>query len=133
MKITSRNILLSFICILISSCDALLLMPYEVQNKTNKEIKLSIENYPLEIASIGPIGKTTDTIISLKPGKTIDVGYGQAIGFPWETKKIFIKNPGIQNFKLMINDSIVPFNNGDEFWKYANGKSKLKIKEKSSN
>jgi len=117
--------LLGFI-ISISSCDALLIMSYQVNNKTNETIKLKIYNYPLDHMGFSYIA---DTIIDILPNKNISVAYSNGIGFPWETKKLYKKNRGVDNFKLILKDSLISIDLSDKYWNYKKQKSIYTIKE----
>jgi hypothetical protein len=111
--------------IFLSSCDANLVLSYQVQNDTKNNLKLKIDNYP---TGSGLYSKTIDTIIELKPKQWVIVGWDKAIGFPWETKKIYKKNPGRNNFKIVNGDSNLNLNTADKFWKYKHRTSQFKIK-----
>jgi len=113
------------ISLMLYSCDAYLSMPYDIKNETGEIIKLNVKYFP-----IGRYEYVEDTIIELIPNSNLTIGYGEAIGFPWETKKIFKKNPGVENFELLIEDSINHINKSDENWKYMDGKSIYKIQKK---
>ena len=112
-----RKIVITLITIGISlmmySCDAYLVMPYDVRNETGEIIKLNVKYFPT-----GRYEYVEDTILELMPNSYLTIGYGDAIGFPWETKKIFKKNPGVENFELLIRDSIIYVNKSNENWEY---------------
>lgn len=124
-----RKIVITLITIGISlmmySCDAYLVMPYDVRNETGEIIKLNVKYFPT-----GRYEYVEDTILELMPNSYLTIGYGDAIGFPWETKKIFKKNPGVENFELLIRDSIIYVNKSNENWEYIDGKSIYKIQKK---
>lgn len=114
-------------CIMyLTSCDALLTMSYKVNNKTNETIKLKIYNYPLD--NVG-FANVSDTIVDIVPGQTIKVANSRGIGFPWETKKLYKKNRGVDNFKLVLNDSLISIDLNDKYWNYKNQGSIYTIKE----
>jgi hypothetical protein len=108
----------------LTSCDAMLFLSYNVKNETRKTIKLKVSDYPENTYFV----KKTDTIIELKPEQSITVGWDHAIGFPWETKKIYRKKPWKQNFKILSGDSIIPVDSRDKYWKYKHRTSLLVIK-----
>jgi hypothetical protein len=122
-----KNYLLLFsISIFLLSCDAVLILPYRVQNRTDNTIKLRVKTYPVQQQMYG---KRIDTVIYLNPREYVTVGYSNGIGFPWGTKSVYRKYPGIQNFEVIVNDSIFPLNSSDKYWKYKRGTSVFKIRK----
>jgi hypothetical protein len=102
-------------------------MPYVVVNKSDRTVKLKIEDYPKGMMRYSDL---TDTIIDLKPNEKVTVKVDKAIGFPWETEKIYRLNPGTDNFDLLINDSIVKLDKSDNNWSYNDKSSIFKIEKK---
>jgi hypothetical protein len=72
--------------LLLSSCDNMLFLPYEFINDSGEPIQIRIKNSKV----IGPpCFYLMDTTISLASHEMTRVAIGHAIGFPWETRKIF--------------------------------------------
>lgn len=118
--------LILFIGFALFSCDAMLTLPYRVQNKTGNTVKLRVRSYP---AQHRIHGGAVDTIIFLKPNSYVTVAYFNGVGFPWETRAIYKKKRGAQNFELLHNDSVIPLNTSDKNWKYRSGASVFKIRK----
>ncbi|WP_028980394.1 hypothetical protein [Sporocytophaga myxococcoides] len=100
------------------SCDAMLSLKYIVCNQSGHSFKLKIHNY-----KTGRFDFIKDTTIVLGSGDEMMVTSKEKIGFPWETKKIFNENPGVDNFELICNDSVIPIDKGPSKWKYKRGRS----------
>ena len=116
-----KNIcILSFLALL-TSCDAYLRMPYVVKNCRSDNVSVKITDYLNE--QTGEI--VQDTVVQLKPNETITVATTIGIGFPWDNKKLFNNNPGVQNFQTL--DSL-EFDNSDKYWTYKKKSSIFKIK-----
>ncbi len=124
MSSLKNSILFLVISISLSACDAKLPMNYAVKNTTKKAVQLKIKDYPYYAL----YSKGTDTLVTLQPNEQINVAYADGIGFPWETKKLYRKNKGVQNFWLVKNDTLITLNNEDQYWKYKRGSSVFKIK-----
>ena len=125
-----RNIILLIALIgsatLLSACDAMLSMPYVVKNKTAKPLRLKVEDYPEHVR---PRQEGKDTIILLMPNESINVGWASGIGFPWETKKLYRNDPGIENFSLISADSVLTVDRSQKYWDYRNGESHFSVTE----
>ena|SRR5687768_15290028 len=119
-----------FICFLmvmmLSSCDAVIMLHYRVKNATHRPVKLKVTNYS------GNWGwDQRDTTFVLGPGKDFIVGRSMfEVGFPGEEYFIYKEQPGLQNFCLVDGDSIVQVDNKDKFWTYFSGVSTFKITKK---
>ena len=50
------------------------------------------------------------------------------IDFPWATKNIYEKNPGICGIELIHKDSVIPLDCSKSLWKHKARWSMLKIK-----
>lgn len=112
--------ILSFLALL-TSCDAYLRMPYVVKNCRSDNVSIRVSDYLSE--QTGEI--VQDTVVQLKPNETIIVAIAIGIGFPWDSKKIFHNNPGVQNFQTL--DSL-EFDNSDKYWTYKKKSSIFEIK-----
>lgn len=116
------------ISILLISCDAVNHLNYSVQNKTDKNIKIHIPNYPLE-PSKGDFSVKVDTIINLSPNESIWVGTSQMdINFPWAIKNIYKEYPGICGLELIENDTLIKLDCTQSTWRYKKRWSRLRIK-----
>jgi hypothetical protein len=70
-----------------SSCDAILMLPYVIKNKTQDTLTIQAPS-DLDIFSM----RNTDSVYHLAPNQNLLVGWNRGVGFPWETKKLFRKN-----------------------------------------
>ncbi|MBO9702214.1 MAG: hypothetical protein J7604_18540 [Sporocytophaga sp.] len=111
-------LLLTLLVPIMYSCDAMLSLEYIVCNKSEHPVKLKIHDY-----KTGRYEFKEDTTIVLSPGEETIVSSKEKIGFPWETKKIFNENPGVYNFEVISDGSVIPFDQGFAIWKYKNRKS----------
>jgi hypothetical protein len=123
--LTKYGILLSVI-FLLTACDALLMLSYVVENKTDQVQRLKVDRYPLRRGMYSP---TVDTIIDLKPNQRITIGITNGIGFPWETKKLYVAQKG-QHFEVITEDSTFKIDYSSKNWHYKNGASYFKITDK---
>jgi hypothetical protein len=130
-KMIKAVIISLFIIFFISSftsCDAFLMMSYQVKNKTSKSIQVKILNYNSPNYCSLRYLPPKDTIIELKPGKSIVVGCNSKIDFPWGTKNIYRNQKGVTSFDLIQNDTIVKIDKSDKHWKYHHKSSTFSIK-----
>ena len=119
MRIKRNTFLvLTLLSLLLFSCDAVLSLEYLVCNQPDHPVRLKIRDY-----KVGRFELIEDTTILLNSGEEIRVASKEKIGFPWETKKIFKKYPGVDNFEVIINDAVFSIDKGAYKWKYKNGKS----------
>ncbi len=128
MKSIRKYIFIYGLLIALGSCDAIITLDYRVKNKTNKSIKLKIDDYHTPIYWGYPFG-TVDTIVELKPKQSIIVGQRSHISFPFATKSLYHEQPGINNFKVINGDSLFSVNTEDKYWKYWHKTSTFKIKK----
>jgi len=119
------SIIVLLLAAVLTSCDANLILPYKVENRTNNNISLKIKNYPLQNSAYF---SKVDTIIELKPKEIVTVAYSNGIGFPWERKKLFKKNSSVHNFEIEPNNLINSIDNKKEHWRYKNGTAYFYIK-----
>src|SRR6478752_9279825 len=90
-------ILVVFIFLGLISCDAMLIMPYQVKNKTRRTLRIEVKDYLIKDCLFS---NTTDTILLLPPKASITLGYANGLGFPWDTKKLYRLQQGMYNFKV---------------------------------
>lgn len=108
----------------LTSCDANLFMKYVVINKSPENIQLFIPGFPTD--SIPRFfGKRKDTTLTLKPNEELIVGLDQKVDFPWATKNIYRKKPGICGIKKIGSDTIMTLNCSKKEWKYRKRRSVL--------
>ncbi len=98
--IIKRNtfLILPLLSPIMYSCDAKLSLEYIADNS----VKFRIYDY--KTGRFDFIEDTTRVLIS---GEEIRVSSKEKTGFPWETKTIYNENPGIDNFELINNDSVI--------------------------
>lgn len=114
--------------VILISCDAVNHLQYSVQNKTDKSIRLHVPSYPID-SSQGEFGAKVDTIIEVQPNESIWVGTSPVdIDFPWATKNIYKKAPGICGLELVQNDTLIKLGCTKSNWKYKKRWSTLKLK-----
>lgn len=110
------------------SCDAANHLQYAVKNKTDKIIRLHIPSYPVD-SNQGEFSVKVDTLIEIRPNESIWVGSSPLIiDFPWATKKIYIKNPGLCGLELLEKDKLIQLDCTSANWKYKKRRSTLTIK-----
>lgn len=123
-----RVILLLACSIYLYSCDAVIQLHYTVKNKRKESIKVHVPNYPTG-KKLSPFSSKVDTIIEIQPNESMWIGSSMTdIDFPWATKTIYRKHPGICGLELIENDTIIPLDCSSETWKYRKRLSTLKIK-----
>ncbi len=106
---------------LFQSCDKYLKLPYQVHNKTGRSLKLVVQQ-PQTGYPQGDF--TSDTILHLQKDSMLTVGFRTDIrsGFDSTTNwQIYNEHPGMQNFSVLKNDSLIPIANADSHWSYKNG------------
>ncbi len=113
------------------SCDAVNRLQYFVKNKTDQTIHVHISAYPIDVGR--EFSEAVDTLIELKPNASHWVGTSPMdIDFPWATKNIYKKTPGICGLELVQNGAIIPLDCTKSSWKYKRRCSTLKIKKSST-
>ena len=126
MKTASSLIICFLMLMMLSSCDAVIMLTYRVKNATHRPVKLKLTNYSEDWG-----WNQRDTIVILGPGKDFIVGRSMfEVGFPGEEVLIYKEQPSLQNFCLVKGDSTVSIDNQDKFWTYFSGYSTFKIKKK---
>jgi len=108
---------------ILSSCDAILMLPYVVKNKTKDTLTIYAPADP-DIVSM----RNADSVYHLAPNQNLLVGWNRGIGFPWETKKLFRENPACWNFEIKQAGRSFPITKNDEEWNYKRGTSVYRIK-----
>ena len=119
------------IAFFVSSCDALLHMSYSIENKSKNDVRLFVPN---AIGSrkgyFDPRGEAKDTIVLLKKGEAIVIGYDMKIDFPWGTKNIYKNQPGICGIKNLTSaNTQFEYACTKKEWKYKRRNSALIIKK----
>jgi hypothetical protein len=106
-----------------SSCDAILMLPYVIKNKTQDTLTIQAPSDP-DIFSM----RNVDSVYQLAPNENLLVGWNRGVGFPWETKKLFRKNPACWDFEIKQDGKPLPIVKNDKDWHYKRGTSVYKIK-----
>ena len=127
MKI-GKYISISLISITLIGCDAVNHLQYSVVNKTDKNIQIHIPNYPID-RNQGIFSAKVDTIILIQPKESLWVGTSPLdINFPWATKAIYKKHPGICGLERIENDTVIKLDCTKSSWKYKKRWSNFKLK-----
>jgi len=100
----------------------------------DKTVQVKIENSGI-IDTPGYLvsSNTKDTVINLKPGESIEVSKASTIygGFFWhigrERKKMYTGHPGVKNFDVLVNDSVMNVDKSDANWRFRHGQSVFRI------
>ena len=108
---------------ILSSCDAILMLPYVIKNKTQDTLTIYSPADP-DIFSM----LNTDSVYQLAPNQDLVVGWNRGIGFPWETRKLYKESPSIWNFEVENHGKTFPIMKNDKDWQYKRGTSVYKIK-----
>lgn len=123
---------IAFCILLISllSCDAVNRMGYLVRNSTDKPIYIRVPNYSRDMGGYAASKlEIVDTVIQIMPKESVLVNLSPMdIDFPWATKNIYRKTPGVCGLEQVEKDSIIPLGCSEEDWKYKRRTSILKIK-----
>ena len=123
-----KHILLGLVSVTLFACDAVNHLHYSVQNRTYKNIRIHVPNYPID-PNQGEFSAKVDTIIEIKPNESLWVGTSlMDINFPWATKNIYKESPGICGLELIENDTLVELDCTKSRWKYKKRWSTFKIK-----
>jgi hypothetical protein len=115
--------LILVLSIFLSSCDAILMLPYVIKNKTQDTLTIQAPSDP-DIFSM----RNTDSVYHLAPNQNLLVGWNRGVGFPWETKKLFRKNPACWDFEIKQDGKPLPIVKNNKDWHYKRGTSVYKIK-----
>jgi hypothetical protein len=114
---------LLILSIILSSCDAVLMLPYIIKNKTKDTLTIHAPAAP-DIYSM----RNADSVYHLAPNQNLVVGRHRGIGFPWETRKLFKESPSIWNFEIENHGKTFPILKNDKDWQFKRGTSVYKIK-----
>ena len=114
---------LLILSIILSSCDAVLMLPYIIKNKTKDTLTIHAPADP-DIFSM----RNADSVYQLAPNQSLVVGWNRGIGFPWETRKLFKERPSIWNFEVENHGKTFPILKNDNDWQFKRGTSVYKIK-----
>jgi hypothetical protein len=129
MNLVKIGLLFSF-AVVFTSCDAINQLHYVVKNKTTEELTIKVPNYPVNYL-FGVYSVSVDTIITLLPNQTLLVGVSPTdINFPWATKKIYKKTPGICDLAIVEQDTLIQLNCSNAVWRYKNKTSILTLKNR---
>lgn len=127
MKVLNSTFVLLLMLILVG-CDAVNIMSYSVKNKTDKTISIQIPS-TIKGGYSQSFNHQKDTVIQLKPDETAWIGRSEMdIDFPWATKKIYKKTPGVCGLSLLFANRMLPLSCEKSDWKYRRGTSTLLIK-----
>jgi hypothetical protein len=131
MKHLSQIFVLLALAFFVSSCDAMLLMSYSIENKSKSDVRLFVPN---AIGSskgyFDPLSEAKDTVMLLKNDEAIVISYALKIDFPWARKNIYKNQPGICGIKKKTSvDSLFEYGCSKKEWKYKHGNSVLIIKK----
>jgi hypothetical protein len=131
MKHLTTLFILLALAIFVTSCDAMLLMSYSIENKSKNEVRLFVPN---AIGSskgyFGHLSEAKDTIVLLKKDESMVISYAMKIDFPWARKTIYKDQPGICGIKKSTSaDSLFEYGCSKKEWKYKHGNSVLIIKK----
>ena len=107
----------------LTSCDAVLMLPYVIKNKTTDTLTIHAPAVP-DIFSM----RNTDSVYQLAPNQNLLVGWNRGIGFPWETRKLFKEKSACWRFEIKQDDKLFPILKNDNDWHYIRGASVYKIK-----
>lgn len=120
-------LLLLLVSMALISCDAVNQLRYSVRNDRSESIKVHIPNFPIE-PNKGQFSARVDTIIEIRPKEELWIGTSPPdIDFPWATKRIYKKSPGICGIELVESESVIPLDCSKENWKYKKRWSTLEI------
>ncbi len=108
---------------ILSSCDAILMLPYVIKNKTKDTLTIYTPANP-DIFSM----RNADSVYQLAPNQNLLVGWNRGVGFPWETRKLYKAIPSIWNFEVENQGKTFPILKNDKDWQYKRGTSVYKIK-----
>ena len=109
---------------ILSSCDAILMLPYVIKNKTKDTLTIHAPANP-DIFSM----RNADSVYHLAPNQNLVVGRHRGIGFPWETRKLYKASPSIWNFEVENQGKTFPILKNENDWYYKRGTSVYKIKK----
>ena len=127
MKI-GKHISIGLLAVALIACDAVNHLQYSLENKTDENIRIHIQNYPID-RNQGIFSAKVDTIIMISPKESIWVGTSPMdINFPWATKTIYKKSPGICGLERIEKDTILKLDCTKSSWKYKKRWSTLELK-----
>ena len=95
-----------------------------MKNKTDEKVYIKIKNYSPHALGFP---SANNTIVGIEPDTYFIVGRKQDIGFPWERRKIYKEQPGMENFHLMDGNTVVAPDSLTR-WKFIGGLSVYTIK-----
>lgn len=119
---------LIFTVLILTSCDAVIQLHYAVKNKSNKSIKIHVPQYPIG-KKRNMFSPTVDTVLEIQPNQTVWIRSSMTdIDFPWATKNIYKKHPGVCGLELIKEDTVISLGCTSASWKYRKRWSTLKVK-----
>lgn len=108
---------------ILSSCDAILMLPYVIKNKTQDTLTIYAPAEP-GIFSM----RNADSVYQLAPNENLLVGWNRGVGFPWETRKLYKESPSFWDFEVEYDGNPFQIDKNDKDWQYKRGTSVYKIK-----
>lgn len=111
---------------IMTACDAVNRVNYTVINDSKYAVELFIPNFPIN----QNLMNTRDTVILIPADSVLLVGTSiPAIDFPWNTKKIYDKQPGKCGMKIIEieEEKEIPCDHSN--WKYRKRSSAFKISQ----
>jgi len=121
-----KPILFLFPVLLLSSCDAFVRLPYHVENKTSRPVKIFVPHYQAD----GAFGRGVDTTLEIGPHNGVFIGstMPRVTGPIGASKRIYREHPGYCGLKLTTADTTMTLDCTKKEWKFRRGVSVLKIK-----
>lgn len=121
-----KYILFLFSALLLSSCDAFVSLPYYIENKTSRSIKVFVPHYQAD----GAFGRGVDTTLEIGPhnGAFIGSTLPRVTGPVGAMRRIYRGAPGYCGLKLVKPDTTLAVSCTEKEWKFRRGISVLKIK-----
>jgi hypothetical protein len=120
--IFSRIPALVLALVLLTSCDAMVSMPYCIKNRSGQTVCIKVYQYTADQRMFAGGGK--DTLVTIAPGRDFVLGWGHGIAMnQLSNKTVYRNNPGLDNFDLVVNGSAAPLDKSDQRWKFRGGTS----------
>lgn len=109
---------------MVSSCDAIIFLHYEVKNATGKDLQIRVRN-----DAYNPYSSSSDyKVVPFPKNESIIVGTIQGIGFPWEKRILHKNNPKCNCFTIVDDHMYIDLDTVGVKWKFKRGASVFNLK-----
>lgn len=115
-----------FSILLLSSCDAFVSLPYHIENKTSRPVKVFVPQYQAN----GSFARGVDTTLEIGPHSEAFIAstMPRVTGPIGAMRRIYREAPGVCGLRFIKPDTAIALGCTRKEWKFRGGVSVLKIK-----